>query len=194
MTPKIISSVKFLNQFPTKLLKMWRFLFFIIGFGNLAIWGISHGLEIIINPDSAYYLPILSKLDLTKLLNFGDLFLGLAYIFVPLGFSLVFFEIFVALYLKEPKLKADSEPFEYLDFDTAQVFYRAAIMSAEKNLPISTNALFAALVGHSAARALWQRLEIDPPTLEKQVLEAFGFNQTSILLESSDINWQLFQR
>ncbi|MBI2626993.1 MAG: ATP-dependent Clp protease ATP-binding subunit [Parcubacteria group bacterium] len=191
MTPKIISSVKFLNQFPTKLLKIWRVLFLIIGFGNLAIWGISHGLEVIINPNSAYYLPILNKIDLTKLLNFEDLFLGLAYIFIPLGFSLAFFEIFIALYLKEPKLKGDSEPLEYLDFDTAQVFYKAALMSAEKNLSISTNALFAALVGHSAARALWQRLEIYPPTLEKQVLEAFGFSQTSTLLKSSDVNWQL---
>lgn len=169
---KIFRAVKFLKSYPAGLIKAWRIIFLFLGGLSLIGWAlISLYLRWQVKPE---YFEIPSIF--ASYLEYQELLLGLALITLPLGFSLVFFEIFVSLYLKEPPIILNAPALEYLDFQVAEIFLNAASLASSKKESISTNTLLIALAAYQDARPLWHRLSIEPSDVEKGLRNLFGYS------------------
>lgn len=106
----------------------------------------------------------------------ANLFLGWAYILLPLGFSALFLEIFYNFYLKRPKIKEDeSDILEFLDFDAASVLSGALSISQTLREPAATtNSLLLALTRYRPAAHVFIRLGVDPIQLKSILEQTFG--------------------
>jgi len=159
MNYSILKTVKFLKRYPLWLIKTWRFIFLSIAFLSLL----------------GFILHWIASLDisflqvLTEKLPDKNLFLALFYIFFPIGVSIIFFEIFIEFYLKKPPVKEGQEAVDFLDFDSAQVFYEAEKSASKRKRLVFTDDILFALIKHKAAQPLWLRLGINPEDIEKDL-------------------------
>lgn len=163
--PQIIKSVIFLERFPLYLVKAGRVAFLTAGSIGLGGYGLLRLLNLKLW-ESFSFLPIPQWVGY---LPEADYFIALAFLFLPLGFSLVFFEIFAAFYLKEPSINPLVSPLEYLSFESARILYRAT-KATPSDLSVSTNAILAALISDRSAAPLWLRLGFPPVELENQII------------------------
>lgn len=159
MKYSIFKTVKFLNIIPLWLLKVIRLIFILIALTGLIIF-LLHWTEIL------NFLHFKSSIE--KLLN-KDFSLALFYLFLPIGVSLIFFEIFIEFYLKNPPIKEGEEIIEYLDFDSAQVFYKAEKIASKRKRSVLTDDIFLALLKNKIAKPLWLRLGLNPKNIEEQL-------------------------
>ena len=88
-------------------------------------------------------------------------FLCWTYIFLPLGFSALFLEIFFNHHLKYPKITDEENLANLLDFDSAMVLNRTA----------SPADLLASIVSYRSARRIFIRLGVDPASFEKHLAQ-----------------------
>lgn len=182
---QIYKAVGFLKLLVFGPLKFWRILFLIAGFVNIGLFLSMRFLEYAISNS-------LIELDMSAIDN--NIFLGWGYILIPLGFSILFWEIHFNSYLKYPKITNEQNLAEFLDFDSAITLDRADSISRSLNeTAVSTNSLFASIVSSRANDYIFIRLGIDPGSLRKQLnmrssgafsgIALFGQNSVSEELE-----------
>lgn len=140
--------------------RFWRIVFFILGVVSLFIF-------------IAIYI-----LEKDKILRLAELILPLSgiLIFLPLGFSSLFFEIFYNLYLKHPKIKeGESNILEFLDFEAAAVLADAlSISQALRESAATTNSLLLALARYKPATHIFLRMGMDPVQLKSSLGQTLG--------------------
>ncbi|MDX1608474.1 MAG: hypothetical protein R3251_04685, partial [Candidatus Spechtbacterales bacterium] len=96
---------------------------------------------------------------------------GLAYIFLPMGFFLIFFEIFYKFYLKYPKLRRSENVAEFLSFDMAMIFDDAFVLSRRSGEDeLSIDALLWAFTQYAPARILFYRMGIEPEAVKENLV------------------------
>lgn len=150
---KAISFSKLLILGP---LKFWRILFLIVGSIGVMAHLITKMLE-----RTAVLLPTTLCISGTLCIpaSSNDLFSGLAYIFLPLGFSVLFLEVFFNYYLKYPKIKDQDNLAELLDFDVAKILDKAN----------SVSELLLAISGSAPAQNIFLRIGVNPNQLKGQL-------------------------
>lgn len=155
---KIYKAVVFLKIFPPKILKFWRSLLLFLGLGLLIIYLI------------------------TKFIgNENEIFLGIAYIFLPAGFSILFFEIYFESYLKHPKNLNEENIAEFLDFDSANVFDKTISTSKFfKEKTISTDSLLATLCKYNQAQDIFLRLGVNYNELLNHIEKKLKINREGV--------------
>jgi ATP-dependent Clp protease ATP-binding subunit ClpC len=159
---KIYKAVSFSKLLIFGSLRTWRNVFLTIGIFSLVISIFS------------YMLP---QLGPVALLNYAPPLLGLACIFVALGFSFLFFEIFYGLYLKYPRIEDNENVAEFLDFDSAMVMDETLTASRlMKEESVSTNALLMALASYEPAVTIFTRIGIDQGQLRTELEKSFNLN------------------
>ena len=141
-TSKIYKAVTLFKIFPHVVIKTWRILLLAAG--------------------------IIAIISYTITLYFGGFHIGiialssrqwqaLSLILLPLGFSVLFFEIFSDIYLKNPRTKVDEENIaEFLDFDSAKLLDRA----------FKINNFISAILNSDLCKNIFYRLGINPDELK----------------------------
>lgn len=168
---QIYKAVRFSRLLVLGSLKFWRVLFLTIGFISLGFYAVNY-LLVKIDPASANEV-------WRKLPNTGTL-LGWAYILLPLGFFILFLNIFFSYYLKYPRVRANEQNLaEFLDFDSAKVIANAGIISRLlKESAISTNALLLSITSYPSASHIFVRLGINPSQLKEELEKAFNLSRS----------------
>lgn len=113
---EIYKAVVFYRLFPPGILRFYEILFFIMGAVPFLILGVNNFSNVLIVVD-----------------------IGWAYIFIPIAFSILFFELFGGYYLRYPKVKGTNNIAEFLEYEAAGIFDRAFRVSnayGEKTLSV----------------------------------------------------------
>ncbi|OGN05421.1 MAG: hypothetical protein A3B99_01085 [Candidatus Yanofskybacteria bacterium RIFCSPHIGHO2_02_FULL_44_12b] len=110
----IYDAVVFYRIFPGGLMKLYRVLLFGIGFVSLGFWGIKK------------FFSILANFNFVPSVN-PDGLLGIALIFLPIGFAVLFFELFGEYHLKNPKAEAGDNLADILDYHSARILSEASL-------------------------------------------------------------------
>ena len=160
--PKIFQAVDFLNHWP-----QWFFRILRIGLLSLGVVAVLIVMTELLMPG------IVSK----QQLNFFEF---LAWLCLPLCTTVVFFEIFIASYLKCPPLRQGMPVEEFLDFDSARLISRSLGAGSSH---LSEPSLIRTMLADKKCRAMWLRLNIDP----KSWLESFGRVQAEKLGTEDDL-------
>ena len=148
---QIYKAIIFYKLFPARLLKFLRIAFFILAILGLGIYGFN---QFQLDKD----IPTLT------VNNTG---FGLLLIFLPLGFSILFLEIF-GRSLKEPAVRQNDNYAELLDFDSACIFAAALSLSrAFKEDKVSTDCLLAAILENKSMAEAFIRLGVKEGLMEK---------------------------
>ena len=141
----IYKAVMFYRYFPAGLLKFYRILFFVLGFIPLIFWM------------AKVFIVLSLKLGVSFDLIVPDILLW-SYIFLPIAFSVLFFEIFGKYYLKHPRIKSTDNIAELMEFEAAKMLDRAFELSralGEKEL--SVKALLASMIEDNVMEKLFIR-------------------------------------
>lgn len=106
-----------------------------------------------------------------------SLWLGLFLILTPIGLSLLFFQIFYAFYLKEPReIKSEENLAEFLNYDAAYILNNAIAASSRlKEERVSTDSLLFALLNYEPAEIIFRRLGSAPKELQKLFSKSLNF-------------------
>lgn len=149
---KIYRAVDLANVFPHFVLKSWRIMLLAVGGVAPALYGISL---------------LLNNYDLGTVLLTGDQWKGLSFIFLPMGFSVLFFEIFFDQYLKYPKIYEHEDNIaDYLDYDAASLVDRAYKISARKfDGQLNIESIILAILEQKIYKNIFFRLGINPNDL-----------------------------
>lgn len=172
---KIYKAVSFQRLLIFGPLKFWRILFLVAGFFALAAQGIN----------LAVY-----KLARYSLLATPNLWVSLAYICIPVGFTILFWEIFFEIYLKGPAIQQNPDnTAELLDFDAASVLDWAFGFSRLMNeSAASADSLFLALAGYNRMAGVFIRLGLDAKQIAAQLETQSGVKRLSRGFWSASIN------
>ncbi|OGN09940.1 MAG: hypothetical protein A3C61_03515 [Candidatus Yanofskybacteria bacterium RIFCSPHIGHO2_02_FULL_39_10] len=155
----IYKAVMFYRYFPAGLLKFYRILFFVLGFIPLIFWM------------AKVFIVLSLKLGVSFDLIVPDILLW-SYIFLPIAFSVLFFEIFGKYYLKHPRIKSTDNIAELMEFEAAKMLDRAFELSralGEKEL--SVKALLASMIEDNVMEKLFIRIMPGFKLLKKQLRE-----------------------
>ncbi len=133
---QIYKAVIFYGLFPNWLLRIYRTSFLIIG--SLPLAGLM--------ADKFFAANI-------------NLNLGWAYVFLPLGFSVLFFELFGNYYLRYPKIPKNNNLAEQLEYEAAAVMEKAYIMANKiGEAKISTRTVLIAMFNDPVTAKVIRRL------------------------------------
>ncbi|PJE50416.1 MAG: hypothetical protein COV29_04585 [Candidatus Yanofskybacteria bacterium CG10_big_fil_rev_8_21_14_0_10_36_16] len=162
---KIYKPVEFYKTVPAGVLKFFRITLLVLGVVSLVIF-----LSVLIVQRLAEFAAVDIEIGLISSLN-SDIFYGLAMIFLPLAFSIIFFEIFIDKYLKNPLESSNIENIaDFLDFNAASVFADTLALSQSLNEEkISTDSLLAAVLDDPFAKEVFTRLGLDAATASEGV-------------------------
>ncbi|MBI2669806.1 MAG: ATP-dependent Clp protease ATP-binding subunit [Candidatus Yanofskybacteria bacterium] len=138
-------------------MKLWRVLFLIIGFGFMVISTIFYALD---------------KFDISEIFVDSSPLFGLAYIFAPLGFFVLFLEIFFNYRLKYPRIRDENNLAEFLDFDAAMVLDGVN----------STDGLLLKISSYAPAENILIRMGISPGQLKEHVEKTAGVNSSEEMI------------
>ncbi len=146
----IYKAVLFYRVFPVRVLMFYRILFFVLGL-----------VPIILKLISSVGLPIEIKI-------------GWSYIFLPIAFSIMFFEFFGNYYLRYPPIGQSENLADFLDFDSARIFARAFEMSKFwGETELSTKTLLLALIDDNSTEKLFLRVIPQFGLVKKTLTDAF---------------------
>ena len=141
---------------PAGLLKFIKTLCFIIGGAALIAFGFSY---------------LVSELEVVSwLVARREFFNGLVLIFLPVGFSVLFLEIFGEAHLKQTKSRSNENVAEILDFGSANIFADAlsiSHLSGEEELS-SRSLLFGAL-DSDALQEAFMRIGVNPKDVKDSI-------------------------
>jgi ATP-dependent Clp protease ATP-binding subunit ClpC len=157
---KIYKAVQFSKILPYGFLKFWRVFCLVIGFVCLSIFGLLYFQEI-----------FLVNILFFNLFSLSDsyFFLGLSYILIPIGFSILFLEIYYNQYLKYPKIISSNNLADFLDFEAAMSINDASLISlGQKENLVSADNLFLSIINNKKNDYIFIRLGIDPNILRGQ--------------------------
>lgn len=139
-------AVLFYRIFPAGILKLFRILFFCLGLSPVVVSAVS------------------KIYDLQFAVN-----IGWSLIFLPIAFSIYFFEIFASYYLKYPEIKNSDNIADFLDFEAAMVFDRAFELSSNFGEDIlSAGSLWAAIAKDDTTEKLFSRIIPDFRAIKNQ--------------------------
>lgn len=183
---KIYRAVLFQKSFPPRYLRLLRIGFLLLGFIALIVYWMFVGFSFSIPGlpffDSLFFSGETSFVGEGAGVDFSlqgvisispNIFLGLAYMFFPIGFFLLFFEIFFNFFLKYPKVSKTNNSAEFLTFHAAVIFSKAfAISSRLKEREVSTDSLLLALADYKHSRYLFARLGIDIENFKSRLIKS----------------------
>ena len=168
---RIYQAVKFSRLLVLGPLKLWRILFLIAGVAALGFYVLNR---------------LFTGLDFVLVNNFwrgfnaSGAFLGSAYIFLPLGFGVLFLEIFFNYYLKYPKIRDENNLAEFLDFDAAILLDKAG----------SADELLLAISDYAPAGNVLIRIGLNPKRLKESFKKSAdaasvgGYDWTAFLTDA----------
>jgi len=194
---KIYKAVLFQKSFPSRYLRLTRISFLLLGLGSLVVYWMFVGFSFNIPG-----LPFLNNLfGETSFVSDGvsigfslggivsispNIFLGLAYIFSPMGLFLSFFELFFNFFLKYPKVFKTNNSAEFLTFHGAVIFSKAFVVSRRLNeKEVSTDSLLLAMADYEHSRYLFARLGIDVDEFKSWLIKSRGISMGSLVSKIS---------
>ncbi|MEX0877525.1 MAG: ATP-dependent Clp protease ATP-binding subunit [Candidatus Spechtbacterales bacterium] len=190
---QIYKAVEFQKSFYPEIWRRLRIVFFALGAAALLAFVLTHpfsfnipfaptakDVPLLQEPPDIQGREVAPKEGQNVIIDVGDkLFLsdrkwkGFAYIFLPLGLFLLFFEgIFYQFYLKYPKTKNSENLADFLGFDEAMVLDDA--FGVSKRLgeeAVSADSFLLAFSRYEPAKHLFLRLGIDPSTVEDNLIK-----------------------
>ncbi len=172
-TSKIYRAVDLANVFPHFVLKSWRIMLLTVGGVAPVLYGISL---------------LLHNYDLGTVLLTSDQWRGLSFIFLPMGFSVLFFEIFFDQYLKYPQISENANNIaDYLDYDAARLIDRAYKISAGKfDGQLNTESVILAILEQKICKNIFFRLGINPDDLMASLNQ--DVHDASELIDNANAN------
>ncbi len=100
---------------------------------------------------------------------------GWSFILLPLGFSVLFFEIFGRYYLRYPVIRDNDNVAELLEFEAADVFDRAFALSGKMGEDkVSARALLVTIFSYPVTAKVMRRLIPDFDNIKSQLVELLG--------------------
>ncbi|MFH1769529.1 MAG: ATP-dependent Clp protease ATP-binding subunit [Parcubacteria group bacterium] len=156
MNTKIFQSIKTFKYIPLRVIVFWRIVLLILGsagsIGYLA----------------RYFNYITLDSNLIDLSTF---------ILLPIGITILFFEIFLKFHIIDPPIKDDASIEERFDFNTRKILYHAYNIHPKGGITIPDLTL--ALLKDPSARILWARMGINPADVGEFFAQNINQHETS---------------
>lgn len=170
---KIAKAVDASANFSPGLLKVLKMTFLIFGVSSLLL----------------YWLSLLGSEGLLVLGFAGSVWQGFADVFIVLGLSVLFYEIYFKYYLKEPPIGESENLADFLDFDSASVVSRAMKFSRSAGESVvSGRSLLWALMANRIGQMMFLRLGIAVSDFERELLsiDGTGADELTVVVDDAD--------